>query len=215
MHDADDLRDHAAHRRADDVRRRDAFGVEHGQRVVRHLLERVGPRRGAGVPDTAVVGREAPVVPAEGHALEGPAAGVGAEALDQENRRAVSAAPDVVEDLDAVVGGDLLHRSLRLLTANIRSRQYTENLPDGNVGEWLSVPTGTSQALAVLQPERRALSSRRLTAARVRSASSAPARVSPGTASVAVSTTGPMITRHGRIGSGPGPPGRTAAGTTG
>ena len=127
VHDADDLRDHAAHRRADDVGRLDAFGVEDGQRVVRHLIERVGPRRAAGVPDTAVVGREAPVVPAERHPLERPAAGIGAEALDQEDRRAVPAAPDVVEDLDAVVGGDLLHRSLRLLAANIRSRQCIES----------------------------------------------------------------------------------------
>ena len=152
MHDAHDLRDHAAHRRADDVRRRDAFGVEHGQRVVRHLLERVGPGRGTGVPDTAVVRREAAVVPAERHALERPAARVGPQALDQEDRGAVSATPDVIRDLDAVVGGDLLHRSLRLLVANERSRQYTVNLPDGNVGEWFSVPKGTSQAPAVPQP---------------------------------------------------------------
>src|SRR5204863_7628155 len=139
------------------------------------LLEGIGLRRRAGVPDAAVVWREAAVVPSERHALERPAPGVGPEALDQEDRRAVSATPDVVGDLDAVIGGDLLHRSLRLLVANECSRQYTENLPDGNVGEWLSVPRGNSQALSAGQPEARAVSSRRFTAARVRSASSAAA----------------------------------------
>jgi hypothetical protein len=87
------------------------------------------------VADAAVVGREAAVVPAERHALERPAPGIRPEALDQEDGRAVRATPDVVGDLDAVMGGDLFHRSLRLLVANECSRQYTENLPDGNVGE--------------------------------------------------------------------------------
>src|SRR5207342_1722635 len=100
-----------------------------------HLLEGVGLGRRACVADAAVVGCEAAVVPAERHALERPAAGVRPEALDQEDGRAVTAAPHVVRDLDAVVGGDLLHAAsacwsrtnVRVCTPRIYSRVTPAN----------------------------------------------------------------------------------------
>ena len=109
---ADDLGDHAAHRRADDVGRVDALGVEDRHRVARHLVERVRARRLPREAGAPVVGCEAAVAAAERHALEGPAAGVGPEALDHQERLAVALAPDVVGDLDAVVGDHRVHADL-------------------------------------------------------------------------------------------------------
>ena len=89
----------------------DALGVEHGERVEGHLLERVRPGRAVAAPGAPVVDGVAAVAAAEGQPLEGPAPGVGAEALDHEQRRAVATAEDVVVDRDAVLDDDLRHRS--------------------------------------------------------------------------------------------------------
>ena len=56
----------------------DALGVEDRQRVARHLVEVVRTGRLARPADAAVVGSEAAVAPPERHALERPAARVGA-----------------------------------------------------------------------------------------------------------------------------------------
>ena len=76
VHHADDLRDHAAHRRAHDVRALDALGVEHRERVRGHLEEVVRAGRRVGVTGAAVVGRDAAVPAAERAPLERPTRGV-------------------------------------------------------------------------------------------------------------------------------------------
>ena len=93
MQHADDLRDHAAHRRTDDVCTLDPRRVEHLDRVVRHAHEVVGTRRRVGVTGAAVVDRDAAVMPSERAPLERPPASVHAEALDQQHRRTVALAP--------------------------------------------------------------------------------------------------------------------------
>ena len=109
VHDAEDLRDHAAHRRADHVGARDAFRVEHLDRVLRHAHEVVRTGRRVGVPGAAVVDRDAAVVAAERAALERPTPGVHAEPLDHQHGRAVAGAPGVVRDAHAVARDDLAH----------------------------------------------------------------------------------------------------------
>ena len=90
---ADDLRDHTAHRRADDVRALDAFGVEHLDRVLGHAQQVVRTGRHVGGAGAAVVGRNAAVPAAERAALQRPAPCVHAEPLDQQARATDRAGP--------------------------------------------------------------------------------------------------------------------------
>ena len=107
----DDLADRSAHRRADDVRGLLAGVVEHGDRVVGHLLERVGPVRLVAAAGAPVVERDAAVPGSGGQALEVPAVLVGAETLDEQDRRAVGATGDAVVDAGAVGAADEGHQA--------------------------------------------------------------------------------------------------------
>ena len=111
MQHADDLRDDAAHRRADDVRALDARGVEDGDRVGGHAHEVVRAGRRVGVAGAAVVERDATVPAAERAALQRPTAAVHAETLDQQDGRTVAPTPRAVRDLGAVVGDGGRHAS--------------------------------------------------------------------------------------------------------
>ncbi len=107
----DDLRDHAAHRRANHVGSLDALGVEDRERVQRHLLEGVPAVGPVAAPGAPVVERVTAELAAEGEPLQGPAPRVRAESLDHQQRRTITAAEDVVVDRDIVTGHDLRHRS--------------------------------------------------------------------------------------------------------
>ncbi len=90
---ADDLGDDATHRRADDVRTFDAFGVEHLDRVFGHAQQVVRARRRVARTGAAVVGGDAAVPATERSALERPPPAVHAETLDHETGRAVPLDP--------------------------------------------------------------------------------------------------------------------------
>ena len=85
--DRHDLADRAAHRRSDDVGGLDAGVVEHGDRVVGHLLQRVRAVRLVAAPRPPVVERDRLVPGCGGESLQVPAVLVGAETLDEEDRR--------------------------------------------------------------------------------------------------------------------------------
>ena len=120
MIDRDKLRDETAHRRADDVRRRDVEGVEHARGVVRKVVERVRRLRVASVrsgdvgrPRGLHPGREAGVaivvaddVEAALHQLVDealiPRGELGAEAHDQQQRLVLWVSVDLVLDLETV-----------------------------------------------------------------------------------------------------------------
>ena len=76
-----------------------------------HALERVRLGRRTGPADAPVVDGDAPELAAQRQPLQGPAARVGAEALDHHERRAVPTPEDVVVDRHAVVDDDLRHRT--------------------------------------------------------------------------------------------------------
>ena len=97
------LRDHAAHRDAEDVRSRDAERVEQAGRVVRHLVDGVGPGGLRAPPDAAVVEGDRPVARGEVGDLEHPRRRVGGEAHDEEER--IAAPVLLVVQLDRVDRG--------------------------------------------------------------------------------------------------------------
>ena len=102
VHDADDLRDHAAHRRADHVRALDAFRVEHLDRVLRHPHEVVRAGRRVGVAGAAVVDRDAAMLPAERAALEPPRRARSCRAPGSSAPATRPRPPGVVRDAHAV-----------------------------------------------------------------------------------------------------------------
>ena len=87
MAEGEDLGDHAAHRGAHDVGVVGAGVVEHGERVVGHLLERVGAVRLVAAAGAAVVEGDRAVAARQRQALQDPQVLVGAEPLDHHDRR--------------------------------------------------------------------------------------------------------------------------------
>ena len=98
----EELRDHAAHRRADHVGRTDAGRIEHGHRVVGHLVEGVAAEGLVAAPDAAVVEGDRAHRRGEGEALEHPAVLVRAEPLDHQQRLAPGQAAHVEVEPSAV-----------------------------------------------------------------------------------------------------------------
>ena len=129
MHHADDLRDHAAHRRADDVRALDALGVEHRDRVGGHADEVVRAGRRIRVPGAAIVGRDATVTTTERAALQRPTAVIHAETLDHQDGRTVAATPRAVRDLDAIVGNRRRHCSRLPALRSLKRQEASSRAP--------------------------------------------------------------------------------------
>ena len=109
MLDGEKLRDDATHRRTHDMGALHVFGIEHGDRVVRHLVERERMRGPTAPTDTAIVDGDATEPASERHALERPAPRVRAKPLEHEQRFGVSATEDVVRDRGAVGRDHGLH----------------------------------------------------------------------------------------------------------
>ena len=100
--DGQHLGDVAAHGVADDVGPADPLGVEDGDGVGRHLLQRVGPLGFVGAARPPVVEGDAAEPAAEDHPLAGPDAQVGGQARDEQERLAPP--PRLVVDDRAVTG---------------------------------------------------------------------------------------------------------------
>ena len=98
------LRDHPAHRHADDVRAGDPERVEQADGVVGHLVDGVRAGRLGAPADAAVVEDDRAVVPREVGHLEHPRRGIRGEAHDEEER--ISAALLVVVEVDRAHLGD-------------------------------------------------------------------------------------------------------------
>ena len=137
---ADDLRDHAAHRRADDVRALDALGVEHLDRVLRPSGRgRTGPGGASECTGAAVVERDAAVAAAERAALERPARGVHARGPGSAAPACRRAGPRRRTRSYAVAGDDLAAR------AQARSGRAPRSRLSGCARSW---PTASRTASA-------------------------------------------------------------------
>ncbi len=120
MIDRDQLSDESAHRSPDDVRGLDVQGIEHADGVVGHVVECVGRPRLAcehagdvRLPNRLELGRESDVAIVVADDVEAaldqlvdeaviPGDELGAEAHDQQQRRVLLVAVDLVLDLETV-----------------------------------------------------------------------------------------------------------------
>ena len=111
MADREDLGDRTAHRRSGDMCVVDTGAVEHRDRVVGHLFERVLAEGLVAATRATIVERDRPVPGGQGDALEVPAVLVGTEALDQEHGWAARTAGLAVVQADAVGGSHVGHQT--------------------------------------------------------------------------------------------------------
>ena len=107
------LTDRAAHRCADDVRRRHTGMIEHGDGIVGHLLDRVHAERLVAASCAAVVERDHAVAASQREALHVPAVLVGAEALDHQHRGRAAPAECLVVKTSAVGGAGVAASAFR------------------------------------------------------------------------------------------------------
>ena len=112
-----ELREHAAHRRADDVGLPDPVVIQHGRRVVRHRLQRVirltGRATGCSADVTVVVADDVASARREAFAKAVPPQQHGGTGThDEQDCRVTGVADGVGADLDAVRGYERLGRSL-------------------------------------------------------------------------------------------------------
>ena len=173
-----------------------------------------GPGRPGAAPDAPVVRRDAPVVAAEREPLQRPTPGVGPEALDHQQRRAVATPEGVVVDGDAVLDDDFRHvpPSDVPCEQGARVREQHASRAQRLDCALRASPSGPRTRSAI---EATGASARRWTASRAASASSAAANGSPEPWSARIGSGSPTMTRQGRIGRPNGPPGRIATGMTG
>ena len=155
--DGEDLADRPAHRRPDDVGGVDAGVVEHGDGVGRHLLERVGAVRLVAATGAAVVEGDRAVGPRQGQPLQVPAVLVGAEALDQQHRRAAAAAGDLVVDAGAVGRRRVRHVSSR---PSRDSGSQSSGVPvwvppNSSSSRWMRCSTWSASSSSISGPRRR------------------------------------------------------------
>ena len=104
------LADRPTHRCADDVRRRQPSIIEHRNRVVGHLFDRVHAERFVAASRTAVVECNHPVVASQREALHVPTVLVGAEALNHQHRGRRMAAESLVVQAGAVGSAGVGHQ---------------------------------------------------------------------------------------------------------
>ena len=104
------LTDRAAHRCADDMRRRHTGMIQHGDGIVGHLLDRVHAERLVAASCAAVVERNHPVVTRQREALHVPTVLVGTEALNHQHRGSAAPAECLVVKTSAVGGAGVRHQ---------------------------------------------------------------------------------------------------------